>query len=156
MTAGSLAGNRVTVREIAAARGISVRTVRRYYCRSSRWPPHVGTRHGGGRGRPELEWDAAAIDAFFRWKEAASAQGRRGPRRRPGDWDLDELVDAATAAGRLDITGSAFRGYVAGTRGSRNPLPPPVIPGRWRWGDIVKWDDQRPGSGNRLTGAERG
>jgi hypothetical protein len=156
MTAGSAAGTRVTVAEIAAARGISVRTVRRHHCSSSRWPRAVGTRPSGDRGRPPLEWDAAAVDDFYRWKEAASAQGRRGPRRRPGEWDLGELVGAATAAERLHITESALRGYVAGTKGSRNPFPPPVIPGRWRWGDIVKWDDRRPGSGNHLAGAERG
>jgi len=141
----------VTVREIAAERGISVYTVRRHR-QSTKWPRSARVRRTGARQRPELEYPAAAVARFYAGKEAASAQAKRGPRH-TGDWARGELVDGPTAAARLGISWSAFRGYPAMYRGSGNPVPEAVERGRWRWGDIADWDDQRKGSGNRLPRA---
>jgi hypothetical protein len=153
MTAGPPPPRRVTIREIAAERRISARTIRRHHSRDEHWPPAAGPRRTGRRGRPELEWDADPVDEYYKLKEAASPQARRGPRRGDGDWDRDELVDAATAANRLGISESAFRGYPAGTKDSSNPLPPADPRGRWPWRVVADWDDQRQGSGNRLPRA---
>jgi hypothetical protein len=148
MTAARPPRRMVTAHEIAAERGDSVYTVRGHR-RSKKWPHSTGTRRTGARQRPELEYLAADVDTFYRWKEAGSAQARRGPRH-TGDWDPGEVVDGPTIAERLGITWSAWRGYPALFKDSGNPVPAPVKRGWWRWGDIAGWDGRRQGSGNRL------
>jgi hypothetical protein len=65
----------VTLEEVAAERGLSIYTARGHRL-SPDWPEPVGTRPSA-RGRPALEYDRAAVDAFYQRKEDAFSQRRQ-------------------------------------------------------------------------------
>ena len=98
---------RMTVPDIAAWRRVSVATVRndRYRLRAA-WPAPVGTRRIGGRGRPELEYDAAAVRALYA-RERPQAVKRTADYDPSGQWDRAEIVDGHVAAVRLDVAWNA-------------------------------------------------
>jgi hypothetical protein len=148
VAATSAAPRGITLKEIAAGRGVSIHTIRGDRARYSHAFKHVGRRYTGGCYRPEDEFDARAIHRFYAWKETATPQGRRG-RKRQEDWDPEERVDGQTAAHRLGIAWSTLRSYPSLYRASANPFPPKGPDGRWQWGDLAAWDDARPGSGRR-------
>lgn len=142
----------MTVPEIAQWRRVDVATVRQDRQRfRDVWPARVGSRRSGGRGRPELEYDAAEIKRMYLQVRPVAA--RRAADRDPaGGWDLDEIVDAETAAGRLKVRPNTFRMYPAVYAGTANPFPSEVPGGGWRWRDLASWKRNCPGSGRRGQG----
>jgi hypothetical protein len=136
-----------TVREIADARGVTVSTVRSDgYQHPGRWPQPAGRRHG--RARPEFEFDAAQIRAFYEWKDSIP-RGRR-PR---GSYPAEDWVTSEEAARRLGVSWNTFRTYPSVYRKTANPLPVPNRSGQYNWGQLVAWDDRRrpPRRGRRRS-----
>jgi hypothetical protein len=135
-------GTNMTIQEIADDRGLAVNTVRHHRGHDPRFPKPIGRRVSADqRGNPPFEYDPKAVAAFYRAKEAASAQARPGPRRPAGDWDPGEYVDARTAAARLGVTPSVFRLYPSGyPAAGPNPFPART----YRWGDVAEWASSLP------------
>jgi hypothetical protein len=143
----------VTLEDIAKARGLSIHTVRFDRGNNPSWPEPVG-RRAGGRGRPALVYDRAAIDAFYLQKAASSPQARAGPRNPRGTWPAEGRVDDREAASRLGVEYPTMRSYPAVYRRSANHFPVKGPDGKYRWGDLEDWDAGRQGSGRRGRRAE--
>ncbi|MFF5265357.1 hypothetical protein ACFY4C_41285 [Actinomadura viridis] len=140
----------LTIHEIAEQQGLSVHTVKLHRGKNQEmWQGwEVGERRvPGRRGRPEKEYDAAEVARFYDEREQASPQGKRGPKRRSGVYDPEEIVGWETIAERLGINEDTARGYPSRYARGSNPFPQHIRRGRYRWGDIVAWDDRRGKSG---------
>jgi hypothetical protein len=114
---------RVTIPEIAAWRGVSVYVIRFDRANHKGFPGPAGTRPVP-RGRPMLEYRARDVKDFYRSKEQASPQARRGVRHRPGRWSPGRRVDDLTIAQRLGLSYHTVRSYPAVYAGTSNPFPP--------------------------------
>lgn len=128
---------RVTIPEIAEWRGVSVYVIRFDRANHEGWPEPVGARPVP-RGRPMHEYDARDIVRFFRAKEQASPQARRGVRHRPGRWSATRRVDDETIAERLGLSWHTVRSYPAVYAGTANPFPP-------KWYSVLVEYQPRPG-----------
>jgi hypothetical protein len=133
---------RVTIPEIAKWRGVSVYVVRFDRANHAGWPAPVGARPVP-RGRPMHEYDARDIVRFYRAKEQASPQARRGVRHRPARWSPNRRVDDWTIAERLGLSWHTVRSYPAVYARTANPFPP-------KWYSVLV-EYQPRGSGKAIT-----
>jgi hypothetical protein len=131
----------VTLREIAAERGVSVATVREDRDQFPEAFQVVGTRHAAGPGRPALEFHRAKITRFYARVAAARADlaAAAARARRRGEFDPEDRVTAREAAARLGVRPSTFRSLPAAYREAASPFPSRGGDERWRWGDIADW-----------------
>ena len=142
----------LTIPEIAAKYGVSLRTVRRHWVNAAGFPDPIGTRPrpDGAPGTPFQEYDAGQVDAWRRTRKGRAPD----PLTWPGDPDEKVTIGAFAARARRP-DGSPFD--VTGGTAVRRFKDTKTFPLRacergqniYRAGDLLAFVNNRLGPGNR-------